>query len=136
MNEWKEVFIHKVLQTKAYSVIVVGDDEKQFSIYMEPHIGEIIQQFFSNEKSERPQTYDFLDRLLLGFDISIKRVLIHKKEGSIFFSKILCEQNINGTKSIVEIDARPSDSLILALRHKVPVFCSHLVFDETIAYVE
>jgi bifunctional DNase/RNase len=37
-------------------------------------------------------------------------------------------ENELGTK-IVEIDARPSDSIVLALQHKRPIYVARAVFD-------
>ena len=136
MNELIEISLHKILQTRIYSVIVLGTDQKQFSIYMEPHIGQMMQSFFSSEKALRPQTFDFIDRCFLGLNVKVLRVIINDLQETTFFSKILCEQNSGEISQIVEIDARPSDSLILALRHHAPIYCSQKVFQETIAFEE
>ncbi|MCH9632282.1 MAG: hypothetical protein S4CHLAM6_06140 [Chlamydiae bacterium] len=117
-------------------MIIIGNEEKKFSIYMEPHVGQIAQEFFSNEKPERPQTFDFLDRTFLGLNIKVLRVLIYDLKETTYFSKILYEQEIGGMTHLIEVDARPSDALVLALRHHAPIFCSRDVLEQTIPYVD
>lgn len=136
MNGLISISLIKILQTKTYTVIVLGNDEKKFPIYMEPLVGQIAQEFFSNEKLPRPQTFDFFDRSFMGLDVKIRRVLLYDIDETIFFAKILIEQQQEKITHLVEIDSRPSDALILALRHNVPIFCEPHVFEEAIAYVE
>lgn len=136
MKNLVELSLDKILQTRTYTVVVLKAPEKKFSIYMEPHIGQTLQSFFSHEKHERPQTFDFLDQSFLGLDLKIVRVVLHDIEKTTFFSKILYYQKGEELDNLVEVDARPSDSLIIALRHKAPIYCNQKILDKTVAYEE
>ena len=46
-----------------------------------------------------------------------------KQEGEVFFARLIIKaENEIMEKKIVELDARPSDCLALAVRHEAPVF--------------
>lgn len=136
MNKLKELSLDKILQTRTYTVVVLKAPETRFSIYMEPHIGQTLQSFFSHEKSPRPQTFEFLDRAFLGLEMEVVRVVIYELEDSTFYSKILFHQKNEGLDRLIEVDARPSDSLIIALRHKAPLYCTENVLQKTIPFEE
>jgi len=74
----------------------------------------------------RPLTHDLLKKIILKANLKIQRVVITHIEGNIYYAKILIE----GAESIIEIDARPSDSIIMALKFKVPIFVSASLFRE------
>lgn len=136
MNTLVELSLDRILQTRTYTVVVLKAPEKRFSIYMEPHIGHSLQAFFSHEKFERPQTFDFLDHTLLGLGLKIIRVVLYDLQETTFYSKILYQQKGDEVDRLVEVDARPSDSLIIALRHKAPIYCTDQILKETIPFEE
>jgi bifunctional DNase/RNase len=67
----------------------------------------------------RPLTHDLLNNLIHNLDARVKRIVIDRLEINTFYAKIVLRTNDNGIK---EIDARPSDSIALALRAKAPIF--------------
>ena len=66
----------------------------------------------------RPLTHDLLKSFLDSFGIDVDEVIIYNLVEGIFFAKIICQQN--GTH--LEIDARSSDAVALALRCEVPIY--------------
>lgn len=136
MNPLVELSLEKVLQTRTYTVVILKGKDKPFAIYMEPHIGQMLQSFFSHEKPERPQTFEFIDQAFLGLDVEVVRVCLTDLEDAVFHSKILYHQKQPDMNQLIEVDARPSDSLLLALRHKAPIYCEQSVLDQAITYVE
>jgi uncharacterized protein len=83
----------------------------------------------SGVKKERPLTHDLIGHMLMGFEIALERVIINDvNEGTYFARIILHMQNELGRK-FLELDARPSDSIVLALQQKRPIFVSRRVFD-------
>jgi hypothetical protein len=56
-------------------------------------------------------------------------VVVNNVDNGTFFARIiLLMQNELGRK-IIELDARPSDSIVLALQQKRPIFVARKVFD-------
>ena len=72
---------------------------------------------------------DLIGHLLIGFEIALERIVINDvNEGTYFARIILHMQNELGRK-FLELDARPSDSIVLALQQKRPIFVARKVFD-------
>ena len=60
----------------------------------------------------------------------VERVVINDFNDNIFFARlILCADNELHQRKIMEIDARPSDCLALAVRLKAPIYISRKVWD-------
>jgi uncharacterized protein len=66
----------------------------------------------------RPLTHDLFKNFAESFDINIQEVIIYNLVEGIFFAKLICH---DGTKE-VEIDARTSDAIALAVRFGCPVY--------------
>ncbi|SNR93532.1 hypothetical protein SAMN06295967_10162 [Belliella buryatensis] len=74
----------------------------------------------------RPMTHDLFKSFATGFGFSIERILISDMQEGVFFAKIICK---NASK-MVEIDARPSDAIAIAVRFDAPIFCTAKVMSE------
>ncbi|MEC8853208.1 MAG: bifunctional nuclease family protein [Bacteroidota bacterium] len=72
-----------------------------------------------SDPPERPLTHDLFLSISDNFDINISKVVIHTLNEGIFHSSFFC--NLKGKKE-VEIDARTSDAVALAVRFKCPIF--------------
>lgn len=130
--ELVQLSFDKIMQTRAYTVIVLSAHEKRFAIYTEPGVGKILQAYLTGTEKPRPLTHDLINNLFKGFGIRLRQVVINDVEDTIYFARIFLEQEIDGITNIVEIDARPSDCITLALMNNIPVFCTHEVLDKTL----
>jgi hypothetical protein len=74
---------------------------------------------------ERPLTHDLLKTTLDTFGASVAKVVVTELKDNTFFAKIYIQRD----KEIIVVDARPSDSIALALRTKSPIFVSEEVFE-------
>ena len=83
----------------------------------------------SGFKPPRPLTHDLLFTTIENLDASIDKIIIDKLEENTFHAKMVLKTNSSGIKTI---DARPSDSIALAVRAHAPIF----VEDEVIAQSE
>lgn len=133
LNELIQLSFDKIMQTKTYTVVVLGARNKRFAIYTEPNIGRILQMFLTGVEKQRPLTHDLINSIFKGLDVRIRQVLINDVQDTIYFARLFLEQEIEGILHIVEIDARPSDCITLALMNNVPVYCTHEVLEKTIA---
>ncbi|HQP91256.1 MAG TPA: bifunctional nuclease family protein [Candidatus Omnitrophota bacterium] len=68
----------------------------------------------------RPLTHDLLKTVIEALDAQVNRVIIDKLEDSTFHAKIVISPKGSDKERIV--DARPSDSIALAVRVKAPIF--------------
>jgi len=67
----------------------------------------------------RPLTHDLLHSAIQNLEASIDRIVIDKLEDTTFHAKIILKTASGQTKII---DARPSDSIALAVRAHAPIF--------------
>jgi len=133
LQELVQLTFDKIMQTRTYTVVVLGTEDKRFAIYADPLIGKMLQIYLTGAERVRPLTHDLIGSIFQGFKVRIKQVVINDVQETVYYARIYLEQEINGLLHIVEIDARPSDCIILALMHNVPLFCTREVLNKTVA---
>lgn len=128
-NDVIEVGIKGVMPTANGCAIFLGNPEKTFVIYVDHNIGAAISMTVNSVKKERPLTHDLIGSIFLGLGVEISRVVINDvRDGTYFARLLLTMKNELGTK-LVEVDARPSDCMVLALQQQKPILVAHDVFD-------
>ena len=136
MSELIPLSFQKILQSRSYTVMILGTDEKQFAIYAEPQVGHHLQFQIAHAHPTRPSTFDLIKETFDGLGAKILQVVINDVQDTTYFARLFLEQTIGDQKQILEIDARPSDCVILALTHKIPIFCTRDVLNRTIAVTD
>lgn len=76
-------------------------------------------------KASRPLTHDLLKSILESLQAEIEHILIDDLKEGTFYAKIRLK--FNGTE--MEIDARPSDAIALAVRVGAPIYAEELVLE-------
>lgn len=74
----------------------------------------------------RPMTHDLFKSFAANFNYSIDHILISDMREGVFYAKIVCQSSVKK----VEIDARPSDAIAIAVRFEAPIYCSKKVMSE------
>lgn len=134
MSELLPITFHKVLQSQSYTAIVLGTSEKQFAIYVEPSVGKDIQIYLGQGRKERPSSHNLIQSILKGFEATPIQIVIEDVKEAVYFAKLFLEKKTSHEKTILEIDARPSDCLILALLSNIPMFCRKELLEKCVAY--
>jgi bifunctional DNase/RNase len=124
-----EVSVKGVMPTANGCAVFLGNEEKTFVIYVDHSVGNAIQMTINGVKKDRPLTHDLIGHILLGLGAKLDYILINDVNEGTFFARILLRMENELGKKIIEIDARPSDSTVLALQHKRPIFAARKVFD-------
>ncbi|MBP7216064.1 MAG: bifunctional nuclease family protein [Candidatus Omnitrophica bacterium] len=118
-----EVELHKiVIDEKRHDQLIVLKEKngtRILPIVIGLHEASAIKLRISGFKPPRPLTHDLMHALIENLDAKIDRIVIDKLEESTFHAKVLLKTSSGETKSI---DARPSDSIALAVRASVPIF--------------
>lgn len=78
-----------------------------------------IKMKISGFEPPRPLTHDLLQSTIENLEANIEKVIIDKLEESTFHAKLVIKTKSGDTKTI---DARPSDSIALAVRARAPIF--------------
>jgi len=77
-------------------------------------------------KPPRPMTHDLLKAVVDRFDATVSKVVINELKEGTFFAQIHVEKSTGN----VEIDARPSDAIALAIRFSAPIYVDNSVLNE------
>jgi len=85
-----------------------------------------VRMHLSGFKHPRPLTHDLMKSLLDNLDVVLEKVVIDKLVDSTFHAKLYLITP-QGKKVV---DARPSDSIALAVRTKSPLFVEEEVFEK------
>jgi bifunctional DNase/RNase len=123
------VTIKGVMPTNNGCAVFLGEDTKTFVIYVDPSVGNAIQMTLNGVKKERPLTHDLIGSVLLGLGAKLEHVIVNDSREGTFFARILLKMENELGKKLVELDARPSDSIVLALQHRRPIYVARAVFD-------
>ena len=109
-------------------IVVLKDDEEKFFLPIWVGIFEAnaIALQLENVTTPRPMTHDLLRNTIAELDARVTRVVINDLRDSTFFAQI---RLIIGQRTL-ELDARPSDAIALALRTEAPIFVAQSVLDQ------
>lgn len=124
------VAVKSAMPTANGFAVFLGNESKVFVIYVDHFVGNSIRMTLDGVKKERPLTHDLIGSILLGFGASLDHVVINEAREGTFFARILLHMENELGKKIVELDARPSDSIVLALQQQRPIFVTRQVLDE------
>lgn len=100
--------------------VVVTDEARRLPILIGPYEATAISLPLSGERPDRPMTHDLLKTLIERLGYAFERVVIDDLYNGIFYAKIHLSK---GGESL-EIDARPSDAVAMAVRFESPIFVS------------
>lgn len=136
LSELVQLSFDKIMQTRSYTVVILGAEGKRFAIYTDPSIGKALQMYLTGQEKTRPMTHDLIDTIFQALKIRIKQVVISDLQDTVYFARLYIEMRQDDVRHIVEVDSRPSDCIILALMNNAPVFCTRDVLDKTIPIEE
>jgi uncharacterized protein len=113
--------------TQSYVVILQEKGgERLLPIWIgQPEAESIVMQMH-NIKRPRPLTHDLCKSIILGLGGELQKVHITRVEKNTYFAELHIARNGN----VVQVDARPSDSIAIALRLSAPIFASETLLSE------
>ncbi len=85
-----------------------------------------IEAALVGESFERPLTHDLLKIIIDTFQAKVSKIEVEALKNEIYYAKIFIEAD----SKVFAIDARPSDSIALALRMKTVIFVDPKIMDE------
>lgn len=125
-----EVSVRAIFPTNAGSAVFLGNDDKVFVIYVDPAVGMAIGMGLRKMSRERPQTHDLIGRIFTGLGAAVDRIVINDFDDGVYYARLLISMdNELGSRKIVEIDARPSDCLAIALQQDAPIYIAVPVWE-------
>ena len=80
----------------------------------------------SGVTSKRPLTHDLLNGMIVQLGARVENVQVVDLKDQTFYAKIILARN----GAVIEVDARPSDSIALALKAKAPILVRQDLFQK------
>ncbi len=119
-----EVFVSRLgLDSSTVSYVVVLQ-EKQGTRLLPIWIGkpeaESIVYHMHNVKRARPLTHDLVRNLIVGLKAQLRRAYISRVEDRTYYAELQLQRD----DLLVNIDARPSDSIAIAIRLNAPIYAA------------
>src|ERR687886_2086988 len=117
-----EVTVEKLgLDSSTNSYVVILREKggnRLLPIWIGQAEAESIAMHINGFKPPRPLTHDLCRRLITGLGGALRRVEITKVQENTYFAEL----HIQRGEQLVQVDARPSDSIAVALRLAAPIF--------------
>lgn len=130
-KEVVETQLRAVVPLEGSFAVFLGNDAKTFVIYVDEPVGTAIAMSMRGMTKDRPLTHDLLGHVLRAFGAKVERVVINHLDGGVFHARlIITAENELQQRKVVELDARPSDSIALAVSQNAPIFVSHHVWEQ------
>jgi len=110
-----------ILENKTQQNIVIlreVEGERILPIWIGPGEAHAIRRILAEDPFPRPLTHDLLFLIVEGLKAKIARVVIGDLRENTFYASVFVERE----SEVLSIDARPSDSIALALRARAPIF--------------
>jgi hypothetical protein len=106
----------------SYILLLESTDSKslRFPIVIGSQEAQSISVFLEHITPSRPLTHDLCVSLLGYSSLSVQQVIITDFKDGIFYAHLV----INKDGEIIHVDARPSDSIAIAVRLDVPILIS------------
>ena len=111
-----------------HRVAILKDEEgeRYLPIWIGPCEADAITVELQEMEMARPLTHDILATAIADLGGTVAHILIRDLSNDVFYAQILVNQN--GER--VEIDARPSDAMALAVRVQVPIYVEEKVMEQ------
>lgn len=114
-------------QSGAYA-LVLGETagKRRLPIIIGGFEAQAIAVELENMKPSRPLTHDLFKNFADAYKITVDEVVVYNLKEGIFFSKLLC----NDGSQQLEIDARTSDAIAMAVRFNCPIYTFEFILSQ------
>jgi bifunctional DNase/RNase len=106
-------------------VLREADSRRYLPIWIGPFEADAIALALQGHEPQRPMTHDLLKSVFSELGATINYILVNDIDDNTFFARIVVEQ----ANHTIEIDARPSDAIALAVRTDAPIYVEPHVFE-------
>jgi len=129
-----ESLVYSQTQHGAYVLVLIEENgNRKLPIVIGAAEAQAIAMAMEYMETPRPLTHDLIVNLVQGVDGKLSSVKITKLEDGVFYSILDIQVEKIGHR---QIDSRPSDALVVALRMHAPIMVAEEVMDEAIVLEE
>ncbi len=124
------VYAHQEQGTIANHFVLLRDNRgRRVPIFVGQFEAWAISLALEGDSPDRPFTHDLIKQMLERLDAKVERIIIDDLWNETFYAKIGLAKPGGET---LELDARPSDAIALALRVRAPIYMAETVLEATI----
>jgi bifunctional DNase/RNase len=102
------------------------DSRRYLPIWVGAFEADAIAMAIQGQVAQRPLTHDLLRNVITTLGARVRHIFINDMQENTFFAQIVVDQ----LGRTLEIDARPSDAIALAVRGDIPIFVAEQVIDQ------
>lgn len=113
-------------------ILQESEGERILPIFIGPGEASAIATELANMKFSRPLTHDLLVSVLGGLGGQLNKVVISRVEDNTYYAEMIIRRN----GEVISVDARPSDSIAVALRAHAEIFAQDELLERTTIEVE
>jgi len=103
---------------------------KVIAIFVDPSMAAAMMMALRKVQAPRPLTHDLIASIFTGLGIRALKVVINDLRDGTYFARLYLQQQSTLGRNVVEIDARPSDSIAIAIQQQCPLYVSRSVWNE------
>ena len=103
------------------------DGSRVLPIWIGPGEASAIAMELAGMKFSRPLTHDLFASVIKGLGGQLKRVMITKVVDNTYYAELIVQRG----NELISIDARPSDSIAIALRTDATIFTTEDLLENT-----
>ncbi len=126
-----QVEVRGVIPTPTGCGVFLGAAGKCIAIFVDHSVAAAITMALHGIRKPRPLTHDLIALMLAGLGARVEKVVINDLQGETYFARLYLVQENELGRNVVEIDARPSDSMVVALQQKCPIYVAREVWNRT-----
>ena len=117
-----------IKETTDRQVIVLKekDGPRTFPIVIGIYEATAIDRGLKEQRTARPLTHDLIGSILKTLDARLERVVVTELRHQTFYAKLVLQENGRA----VEVDARPSDAIAVAVQEGAPIYVEEAVLAE------
>lgn len=108
----------------------VSGDSKQIVLFTHLHEGMLLEDELTGKHAPRPLTHGLLCSIVQGVDAQTPHLVISDYQDGYFKASITLRIYNEAIKKIVELDARPSDVIIMSAKMNIPLFIRTSIWEE------
>jgi hypothetical protein len=105
-----------------------SDGERVLPIWIGPAEASAIAMELAGVKASRPLTHDLLKQVIVGLGAELRKIIITAVKDSTYYAEL----HLYRGDQVIQIDARPSDSIALALRLQAPILTADELLQHTV----
>ncbi|MEZ4884579.1 MAG: bifunctional nuclease family protein [Chitinophagales bacterium] len=108
-------------------ILEASNDLRRLPIIIGPFEAQAIASSLQQRQPSRPMTHDLFKNTLDAAGVRLTEVFISKMESGVFHATLIGRKS---DESVLEIDARSSDAIAMAVRFACPIFTTEAILQE------